>query len=82
MMSVLLRLFLINGHATLVAGVGSFALVRFVFHDADARYLYVTVDAGDHDVWAGSLMQVDVLAEALRAARVERLALDGLVLTC
>ena len=81
MMRIFLRLLLVDRHAALVTGVSALAIVRLVLHDADALDFLVAVDAGDHDVGAGGLMQIYILPQRLRLALIERLAFDWLVVT-
>jgi hypothetical protein len=50
-----------------------------VLHDGDAFDHFVAVDAGHHDVGAGSLVQINVLTQRLRLALIERLAFHRLI---
>ena len=75
-----LRLFFVDRHSALVARVSSLALVLLVLHDAQALHLLVAVDARDHYVRAGCLVQIYVLPERLCLALGEGLALHRLEL--
>lgn len=49
-----------------------------MLHYRHPLHFLVAVDAGNHDVGAGCLVQVNLLPQALGSTLVERLALDWL----
>lgn len=55
--------------------------IGFVLHDFKAFYLIVAVDARNHNIGAGRLVQIDILAKTLGSTFFEGLALSKLIVT-
>lgn len=79
-MSVFLRLFFHNGHSTLVTCIGSRALLLFVVHNVHSLYFGTAINTWYEDVWAYSLMLLDIFPNTLSFAHAVGLALDWRVL--
>ncbi len=77
-MRAFLSLFAVNRHSTFVASVGARAIVLLVVHNVKSLYFLVAVNARDHYIGTGCLMQIYIFPECLSFTFGKRLALNRL----
>ena len=76
--SVGLRLHLLNGHPALIANVSTLALSLLVVDDVHPHHLFLAVDARHVHVWADSFMLLNYFPYTFGMAPLVSLTLDGL----